>query len=208
MFDILLLKTRVVTTKATVDIKFLYNCECEWIDCPEPLSIINLWFPRSGRHNLLLFYSTARLNIGIYKSNWRDLLLSYKILNETIRRKTGIADDFGRASTLKWNWAGQLVRTRNGRWTKKIFEWNPREDSYRSRGPPSRRWSDDIKRMRGNWIQNTQNRDKRSEILGVYVQQWTQMAIGWWWWSPIQRISSFFNAIIQIQFTCFILHLD
>ncbi|GJQ77305.1 hypothetical protein Trydic_g20725 [Trypoxylus dichotomus] len=35
---------------------------------------------------------------------------------------------------LKWNWAGHVARLTDGRWTKRILQWRPRSEAYRSRG--------------------------------------------------------------------------
>ncbi|KAK4881284.1 hypothetical protein RN001_004603 [Aquatica leii] len=61
------------------------------------------------------------------------------------------------------------------RWTKRLLEWRPKMDK-RSRGRPPTRWSDDIKRVRTNWIQAAQDRLEWRTIGEAYVQQWTRRA--------------------------------
>lgn len=81
-----------------------------------------------------------------------------KVSNNTIRLRTGIADASERITFLKWRWAGHIARVLDDRWTKKILEWRPRDSAYRSRERPPTRWTDDIKRVAGNWIQAAQCR--------------------------------------------------
>lgn len=69
------------------------------------------------------------------------------IRNEELRRRTGVTDIIERISKLKWNWAGQVARMSDGRWTKKLLEWRPRADK-RNRGRPPTRWTDDINRYK------------------------------------------------------------
>ena len=52
-----------------------------------------------------------------------------RVPNSTIRLRTRIIDVVERIAFLKWNWAGHI----DGRGTKRIFEWKPREDAFRSR---------------------------------------------------------------------------
>lgn len=66
--------------------------------------------------------------------------------------RSGVQDIIENITMSKWNWAGHLARTKDGRWTKRIVEWRPR-DTTRSRGRPPTRWTDDLKRIEGNWIQ-------------------------------------------------------
>ena len=96
-----------------------------------------------------------------------------KIPNHTIRNRTGVRDAVISVLHLKWNWAGHVARMTDGRWTKRLVEWRPRHEAYRSRGRPPSRWTDDIKRVAGNWIQVAQNRRKWLELREAFVQQWT-----------------------------------
>jgi len=53
------------------------------------------------------------------------LSLRDRVPNTNVRR-SGVTDAITRISTLKWNWAGHLARINDGRWTRKITEWRPR----------------------------------------------------------------------------------
>ncbi|CAH2248562.1 jg24159 [Pararge aegeria aegeria] len=81
-----------------------------------------------------------------------------RIRNVEIRRRTKVTDIAQRVAKLKWQWAGHIVRRKDGRWGLKVLEWQPRTGK-RSVGRPPTRWIDDIKRVAGSrWIQAAQNR--------------------------------------------------
>ena len=61
------------------------------------------------------------------------------------------------------------------KWTKRIVEWQPRQDAFKSRGPLAR-WTD-IKRVNTNWIREAQDRNRWKILREVYVQQWTRQVI-------------------------------
>lgn len=103
------------------------------------------------------------------------LTLRDHITNDELRRRTRVIDAVERIAILKWNWAGHIARVQDNRWTKRIIEWRPRQDAYRNRGRPPTRWSDDIKRVHTNWIQEAQNRRMWKQSREAYVQQWTNM---------------------------------
>lgn len=102
------------------------------------------------------------------------LSLRDRVPNHEIRRRSGVQDAIQKITMLKWNWAGHVARMTDNRWTKRITEWRPREDALRSRGRPPTRWSDDLKRIRTNWIQAAQDRDLWRKLREAYVQQWTR----------------------------------
>ena len=106
-----------------------------------------------------------------------DVSLKDKIRNTVLRERTKLTDAVERMANLKWNWAGHVARLTDGRWTKKILEWRPRQEAYRSRGRPPTRWSDDIKRIQTNWINTAQDRSRWKTLREAYVQQWTYMAV-------------------------------
>ncbi|CAH2243373.1 jg5178 [Pararge aegeria aegeria] len=63
--------------------------------------------------------------------------LRNKIKNVEIRRRTKVTDIAQRVAKLKWQWAGHIVRRRDGRWGPKVLEWQPRTGK-RSVGGPRR----------------------------------------------------------------------
>ncbi|CAH2239689.1 jg12465 [Pararge aegeria aegeria] len=60
-----------------------------------------------------------------------------KIRNVEIRRRTTLTDIAQRVAKLNWQWAGHIVRRRDGRWGPKVLEWQPRTGK-RSVGRPRR----------------------------------------------------------------------
>lgn len=98
-----------------------------------------------------------------------------RIPNTEIRRRTGVQDAVERITILKWNWAGHVARMTDNRWTKRITEWRPRQDAFRSRGRPPTRWADDLRRIETNWIQSAQDRELWKHLREAYVQQWTNL---------------------------------
>lgn len=97
-----------------------------------------------------------------------------RVPNHEIRRRTRVVDAIERITTLKWNWAGHVARLTDNRWTRRILEWRPRREAYRNRGRPPTRWTDDLKRCQGNWMQAAQDRDTWRELRETYIQQWIQ----------------------------------
>ncbi|CAH2241682.1 jg26982 [Pararge aegeria aegeria] len=94
-----------------------------------------------------------------------------------IRRRTRVTDIAQRVAKLTWQWAGHIVRRKDGRWGPKVLEWKPRT-GIRSVGRPPTRWTDDIKRVAGShWIQAARNRGNRGfgTSYNTYVQQWTSI---------------------------------
>ncbi|RZF46617.1 hypothetical protein LSTR_LSTR002949 [Laodelphax striatellus] len=65
-----------------------------------------------------------------------------------IKSKVKLEDVSVLVRRLKWKWAGHVSRLQDGRWTKKVTEWEP---SWRKRniGRPRVRWKDDIVRVAG-----------------------------------------------------------
>ncbi|CAH2269962.1 jg9705 [Pararge aegeria aegeria] len=43
--------------------------------------------------------------------------------NLEIRRRTRVTDTAQRVAKLKWQWAGHIVRRKDGRWGLKVLEW-------------------------------------------------------------------------------------
>ncbi|CAH2217490.1 jg7765 [Pararge aegeria aegeria] len=56
---------------------------------------------------------------------------------------------------LKWQWAGHIVRRKDGRWGPKVLEWQPRTGE-RCVGRPPMRWTD------GRWVLKCSNGDSVS----------------------------------------------
>ena len=97
-----------------------------------------------------------------------------RVRNTELRKKTGVTDVLKRIATAKWKWAGHVARMSDGRWTRRVMEWQPRQ-SQRPRGRPPTRWSDDIAAKAGpNWRQAAQDRETWRGLEEAYVQEWTR----------------------------------
>lgn len=80
--------------------------------------------------------------------------------NTDIRKCTKIIDAVELACKLKWRWAGHVARATDGRWSKKVLHWYPR-DAPRNRGRPRCRWCDDIVAVAGpTWSRIAQDREE------------------------------------------------
>ncbi|CAH2240412.1 jg3820 [Pararge aegeria aegeria] len=55
-----------------------------------------------------------------------------------IRRRTKVTDIAQRVAKLKWQWAGQIVRRKGGRWGPKVLGWQPRTGKRSVGRPPTR----------------------------------------------------------------------
>lgn len=94
--------------------------------------------------------------------------------NEWIRQRTKVVDIVERVTSLKWNFAGHIVRLTDERWNSRIIRWRPWEEK-RGRGRPIMRWYDDIKRVAGfGWTRTAQNREKWRRGREAYAQYWAQ----------------------------------
>lgn len=132
-----------------------------------------------GSETLTLTQKTVnkiRITQRAMERSMLGVTLRDKIRNEELRRKTKITDAIERITHLKWNWAGHVARIPDNRWTRRIIEWRPRDKAHRSRGRPPTRWTDDLRRISSNWIQDAQDRAGWSRLREAYVQQWTRQA--------------------------------
>ncbi|CAH2214523.1 jg25764 [Pararge aegeria aegeria] len=85
-------------------------------------------------------------------------------------RRLRVTQRSRRVAKLKWQWAGHIVRRKDGRWGPKVLEWQPRT------GRSPTRWTDDINRVAGSrWIQAAQNRGIWNSPQKTYVQQWSSI---------------------------------
>ncbi|CAH2228963.1 jg50 [Pararge aegeria aegeria] len=121
------------------------------------------------------FYDTIN---DIQRAMERAMLgvpLRDRIRNVEIRRRTKVTDIAQRVAKLKWQWAGHIVRRKDGRWGPKVLEWQPRTGK-RSVGRPPTRWTDDIKRVAGSrLIQAAQSHGTWNSLQKTYIQQWTSI---------------------------------
>ncbi|GBP12471.1 hypothetical protein EVAR_75874_1 [Eumeta japonica] len=83
---------------------------------------------------------------------------------------TKVMDALTHALKLKWKWAAHIARMSDNRWTKRTTSWRG-PDGKRSIGRPYARWSDDIKGVAGNWLEEGNNREKWAEMEEAFTQK-------------------------------------
>lgn len=93
-----------------------------------------------------------------------------RIRLENIKSITKFKDAGKICKSLKWQWTGHMLRERNGKWTKTILEWYPR-DGKRSKGRQPKRWEDDLKKTAGpDWMRTAKDRDMWKSLEEAYVE--------------------------------------
>lgn len=123
------------------------------------------------------------LNMDLYKlSAWKiyaGISRRDQIQNKTIRKTTKVVDILERIARMKLKCAGHVVRQTDGKWIKKILVWQPRLDK-RNRERTSSRWTDDIKRIIGNYrelvVGRAQERKQCLTLEEDHVLQRTSIA--------------------------------
>lgn len=98
-----------------------------------------------------------------------------RIRNCDLRDKTKLTDILSQIDKQKWRWSGHLMRDKQGKWSKKVTEWYPR-DGQRSRGRQRKRWSDDIKLTAGHlWSRVAQDRPQWKALEEAYAKRHTEI---------------------------------
>ena len=94
--------------------------------------------------------------------------------NSWLRQQTKVADVLETAAKLKWSWAGHVARRHDGRWTKLVTEWYPR-DEKRRQGRQRTRWEDSIRKVAGTtWMRDAQDRRGWRSHKEAFIQQWIE----------------------------------
>lgn len=105
------------------------------------------------------------------------LRLIEKTTNKDLRNMTKIRDVIRHAKKLKWEWAGHVMRLDDGRWTREVTEWCPRQNTRR-RGRPRVRWRDELEQFNGHgvlWTRHTHYRHKWRQMGEAFAQQWDHL---------------------------------
>lgn len=111
------------------------------------------------------FRSMLRVMIGVRRSD--------KKTNRWLLQETGLEDISAAVTRRKWRWAGHIIRTSDGRWSKRILEWHPREVS-RKRGRPTFGWDEEFRTLCGEatWHRVAQERSEWNRMTEVQVKKW------------------------------------
>ncbi|CAH2245297.1 jg15679 [Pararge aegeria aegeria] len=96
-----------------------------------------------------------------------------RVNNKKIRKKTKLVDVTKRIRILKWNWAGHVCRLQPERWTNKVIEWVPRNET-RKRGRPRKRWRDIFHQWCGpDWMRKARDRKLWRDLGEAYAVEAT-----------------------------------
>lgn len=93
-----------------------------------------------------------------------------KIRSSIIRETTGFTDVIEKAKSLKWQWAGHILRLENERWTTLCTNWIPLENA-RKPGRQPKRWRDDINNFARNYRSLSRNRQVWHELQLQFATQ-------------------------------------
>ncbi|KAG7301234.1 hypothetical protein JYU34_014132 [Plutella xylostella] len=106
-----------------------------------------------------------------------SLRLIEKTTNKDLRNITKVTDVIRHAKRLKWKWAGHVMRLGDGRWTREVTEWSPRQ-ARRRRGRPRVRWRDELEQFSGQgvlWTRLTQYKHIWKRMGEAFAQQWDHL---------------------------------
>ena len=84
--------------------------------------------------------------------------------NVEIRKRTKVTDITRKVASAKWRWAGHVCRREDGRWSRKLIDWQPRT-GHRNVGRPPARWRDDIV------LEEIGRGKRRTEENGVHMKR-------------------------------------
>ncbi|CAH2269458.1 jg6500 [Pararge aegeria aegeria] len=91
--------------------------------------------------------------LAICQRKMERSMLGLRVKDRVSNKKTKLVDVTKRIRILKWNWAGHVCRLQPERWTKKVTEWVPRNET-RKRGRPRKRSRDIFHQRCGPDIQS------------------------------------------------------
>ena len=96
----------------------------------------------------------------------------HRIRATLIRQKTGVTDAIKLSKSLKWKWAGHVIRKVHDPWDKTTTVWLPRE-GRRNRGRQRTRWREEIVSFTGpTWTRQALDRTRWKELGEAFAQQW------------------------------------
>lgn len=96
--------------------------------------------------------------------SWQD-----KMSIKEMKSITKIADIITTIKSLKWSWAGHVMRSQG--WCREITDWYPL-DRKRKKGRQRKRWADEIKLTAGHaWSTKARNREEWKELGEAFVQR-------------------------------------
>ena len=93
---------------------------------------------------------------------WVDFAMRSAHTVDAIAESEGMSDWVCLQRRMKWRLAGKLANSEDGRWSRKILDWRPRNYGLRFLGKPKTRWTDQIEAFAGgDWM-----------LLAVATEKW------------------------------------
>ena len=74
---------------------------------------------------------------------WQEWIKRATNLAAEAAKKAGVVDWVEEQRRRKWRWAGHVARREDGRWSRRLLDWEP-PMGRRSWGRPALRWSDSL----------------------------------------------------------------
>ena len=100
--------------------------------------------------------------------------LKDKVRCTTLRQITKIEDIIKKVKTMKWRWAGHMMRENNEKWSKMVTFWYPRGE-VRKRGRQCIRWEDELRMLAGiNWYKTARERTLWKKLEEAFVARHTK----------------------------------
>ena len=94
-----------------------------------------------------------RAKIDGEDEDWIEYLRRAKNSIVRLTQDFGMQDWVETQRRRKWQFAGRLARTNDGRWSRLILDWSPYNGFGRDRGHPATRWSDQLEKFAGgSWL--------------------------------------------------------
>ena len=106
------------------------------------------------------------------EETWVDWIIRVTKVARVAMEKAKVADWVREQKLRKWRWAGHVARRRDGRWTRRMLDWDPKGGSRRV-GRPLARWEDSLvefaKTTGEDWRKLAEDRVLWSSLEADYV---------------------------------------
>ena len=104
--------------------------------------------------------------------SWADWIKRATNVAAEAAKRAGVVDWVEEQRRRKWQWAGHIARRDDGRWSKRLLEWEP-PGGRRSWGRPVLRWEDTLcqfmKSKGEKWQSAAKDRIKWSSLEEEFV---------------------------------------
>ena len=105
------------------------------------------------RRMLRYVFRIHRAKLDADDENWVVHLRRAKARIHQLSQELGMLEWVDTHKRRKWQFAGRLARTCDGRWSRAILDWSPYSGAGRSPGHPATRWADQLESFAGGgWL--------------------------------------------------------